>query len=123
MSTVTAPSALLRTSLRLLMVLAFMGFFLTVSQSTVSAQCTGTNCPGVKIYNCTTSTYTITLNLCCGGVSSVSAPISVPVVPCANSATFGYYGPSCTVTGVASITPPPPTGVIYDPLTCNIRIY
>lgn len=124
MYTITQRLPILRASARLLSVLAFLGFMLVLNQTTASAQpCTGSNCPGVKIYNCTSLTYTLKLNLCCGGVTVVSAPIAVPVVPCPNSAAYSYYGPSCTVIGVASIIPAPPLGAFYDPVNCIIKIY
>lgn len=124
MHTITQRLPILRASARLLTVLAFFCLLLVLSQTTASAQpCTGSNCPGVKIYNCTSLTYTIKLTLCCGGVTVISSPLPVPIAPCANSATYAYYGPSCTVIGVASIIPTPPTGVFYDPVNCTIKIF
>lgn len=120
----------LRTATRLLAVLAVFGIMLTANQTPVAAQqCSpGIGCSMLPYCNLTMppTTYQIRFLLCCGGITSISAPyIAFPSPgPCPPFlATQTYIPPAgCTVFGVASIIPAPPLGYVFNIAACTLTI-
>lgn len=120
----------LRASARLLAVLALFGVMLTANQTPAAAQpCVmSSGCTMVPYCNLTMPPmiYQVTFILCCGGVTVLSPPHTVNPSPgpCPPfMATQTYYPPStCTVLGIASITPFPPFGFTYSPAACILTI-
>ncbi len=105
--------------------LVCMLFALLFEQSTAKAQlCQNTHCSGVTIYNCTSIDFRMKFKLCCNGVVSASPTVVVPATPCPTPATTVSFAP-CTILGIVVISPTPPPGinVVYDPVSCVVKIY
>lgn len=126
-------SQLLRTSLRLLAVLVFFGALFATSQSTASAAapCPPT-CTSVTIYNCVWPPviYQVKFAVCCNGTIVVMPPFTVPVAVSPTICSVTTYAPTPTsscpvpvVVGVASISPAPPGGFVFDPINCTLKIF
>lgn len=102
-----------------------MLFALVFDQPTASAQlCQNTNCSGVTIYNCTSIDFKMRFRLCCNGVVTASPTVAVPATPCPSPAAIVSFAP-CTILGIGGISPTPPPGVnvVYDPVSCVVKIY
>lgn len=123
-------SSFLRTSVRLLAVLAFFGVTLITNQTPATAQqCSSTiGCPAVPYCNNTVprTTYQVRFQLCCGTTATISAPyvitpINAPCPPFLASRT--YVPPAgCRVVGIASIIPLPPLGYTFNLAACTFII-
>lgn len=121
---------LLRTSIRLLAVLAVFGIMIASSYTPVAAQpCTSASgCPLVPYCNLTVppTTYQVQFLLCCGTTATISAPHTVApsLGPCPPyTATQTYIPPAgCRVVGIASILPFPALGYTFSPAACTLVI-
>lgn len=130
MSAQSKYPTLLRTSMRLLAVLAVFGIMLAANHTPVAAQpCTNTSgCFIVPYCNLTVppTTYQVRFLLCCGTTATISAPHTVApsVGPCPPyTATQTYVPPAgCRAMGIASIIPLPPFGFTFNLAACVFTI-